>query len=373
VTATDHAGAVAGRRGARRHRATAPARDGPGQPRGTREAETAAPDVPPGWTTNPSAWSRRLPLVGLALVGFCIAAYLAAYQVGILPSVWEPFFGTGSRTVLTSWVSRALPVPDAALGALAYLCEAAAGLLGGRARWRTHPWLVMLYGAIVGLLGIASVVLAIAQPVAFGAWCTLCLASAAISLTLVGPALEEVLASLQYVNRVSVAGGPAWGAFWGLAEARAPAPSPDRPAHRPPGRPGWWPQVAATALGLWLMAAPAVLGFGGLAAVNAHVVGPLVVACAWSAVWPAARPLRWGYGLLGLWLLVAPWLLSSPPAALANSMVVGALLALLAWRSAPASEGLGGGWLALLHDGLGADAPAAVGEEPRAASRREPA
>jgi hypothetical protein len=32
--------------------------------------------------------------------------------------VWEPFFGNGSRLILTSGVSRILPVPDAALGAL---------------------------------------------------------------------------------------------------------------------------------------------------------------------------------------------------------------------------------------------------------------
>jgi len=31
-------------------------------------------------------------------------------------------------------------------------------------------------------------------------WCTLCLASAAISISLVGPATDEVLASLQYLR-----------------------------------------------------------------------------------------------------------------------------------------------------------------------------
>jgi hypothetical protein len=32
--------------------------------------------IPAGWTSNPSTWPQRLPIVGLALVGFGIAAYL---------------------------------------------------------------------------------------------------------------------------------------------------------------------------------------------------------------------------------------------------------------------------------------------------------
>jgi hypothetical protein len=44
--------------------------------------------------------------------------------------VWEPFFGDGSRTVLTSGISRLLPVPDAALGAFEHLRAAAAPRTG---------------------------------------------------------------------------------------------------------------------------------------------------------------------------------------------------------------------------------------------------
>jgi hypothetical protein len=89
------------------------------------------PAVPPGWRANPSAWAERLPIAGVAVVGFAIAAYLTLFQLGVLDRVWEPFFGDGSRTVLTSGVSRLLPVPDAALGAAGYLLDAVAGLVGG--------------------------------------------------------------------------------------------------------------------------------------------------------------------------------------------------------------------------------------------------
>ncbi len=69
---------------------------------------------------DPSAWSKRLPAIALALVGCGIATYLALYQLGILAHSWEPFFGAGSRIILKeSPLSHWLPVPDAALGALA--------------------------------------------------------------------------------------------------------------------------------------------------------------------------------------------------------------------------------------------------------------
>jgi hypothetical protein len=97
--------------------------------------------IPPGWSYNPSAWSQRLWIVGIALVGFGIATYLALYQYDVVTDVWEPFFGSGSRTILDSWVSELLPVSDAALGAFSYLLDAVSGVIGGKRRWRTMPWM----------------------------------------------------------------------------------------------------------------------------------------------------------------------------------------------------------------------------------------
>lgn len=56
---------------------------------------SATPDTPPGWSYNPASWGQRLPLVGLAAVGFVIAGYLSLYQFGVIPSVWEPLFEDG--------------------------------------------------------------------------------------------------------------------------------------------------------------------------------------------------------------------------------------------------------------------------------------
>ena len=183
--------------------------------------------IPPGWSYNPASWSQRLPIVGLALLGFAIATYLALYQYEVIDHVWEPFFGRGSEKILTSKVSdvaekyTGLPITDGALGAFSYLLDAIAGIIGGRKRWRTMPWLVVLFGLLVGPLGGVSVLLVILQPVLLDAWCTLCLTTAVISIAMIGPAMDEVLASLQHVKRVSLDGGSAWRAFWGLSPERS--------------------------------------------------------------------------------------------------------------------------------------------------------
>ena len=180
-------------------------------------AESAAADAPPGWDYNPSEWLQRCPIIVLSLVGVGIAGYLTLFQIGLIDAVWEPFFGADSERILTSWVSELLhPLPDAGLGALSYLVDAVAGAIGGRRRWRTMPWMVILFGVAIGPLGIVSVTLVILQPVLFDSWCTLCLASGVVSVLMIGPAMDETLASLQHIKGASQRGESKWRAFWGM-------------------------------------------------------------------------------------------------------------------------------------------------------------
>lgn len=172
--------------------------------------------TPPGWSTNPSTWRQRLPIVVLALIGTGVAAYLGAFQLEWIDSVWEPFFGDGSRTILTSKTSHILPVPDAILGALSYFADAVTGAIGGTKRWKTMPWIVVLFGVAVGPLGAISILLVILQPVLYDSFCTLCLASAVISTAMIGPAIDEILASLQFLRRRRSQGRSVWRAFWGI-------------------------------------------------------------------------------------------------------------------------------------------------------------
>lgn len=180
-----------------------------------REEEPPA-DAPPGWSSNPSTWRQRLPIIALALVGTAIASYLGAFQLELIDTVWEPFFGSGSRTVLTSKTSNVLPIPDAVLGAMSYVADAVTGAIGGTRRWRTMPWIVIIFGVAVGPLGAVSILLVILQPVLYDSYCTLCLASAVISMAMIGPAVDEVLASLQFLKRRHAAGRSVWRAFWGI-------------------------------------------------------------------------------------------------------------------------------------------------------------
>lgn len=176
------------------------------------------PDIPPGWSYNPATWSQRLPIVGLALAGFAIATYLTLYQLRVIDTVWEPFFGDGSRKILDSKISRLLPIPDAALGAFGYLVDAVAGVIGGKGRWRTMPWIVILFGLAVGPLGVVSVMLVVFQPVLLDAFCTLCLASAVVSVVMIGPAMDEFRASCQFLRRERDRGRSLWKSFWGIGE-----------------------------------------------------------------------------------------------------------------------------------------------------------
>jgi Vitamin K epoxide reductase family. len=143
------------------------------------------PDLPPVWSYNPSTWLQRAPIIALAFVGFFISRYLAAYQLGYIDSVWDPFFGDGTKRILESEVSRAWPISDAGFGALAYMLEALSGFMGGVRRWRTMPWMVGMFGFLVIPLGATSIVLIILQPLMVGTWCTLCLITAAAMLIMI--------------------------------------------------------------------------------------------------------------------------------------------------------------------------------------------
>src|ERR671919_696883 len=176
----------------------------------------------PPWKYNPSSWRQRIPICLLAAVAFLIAAYMALYQWRLIGDVWDPVFGEQTRHVLDSEVSermrRWFRIPDAALGAFAYLGDLVFGLAGSTRRWQYRPWLVLLFGLDVIPLGIVSAVLVVMQGAVVGAWCFLCLVTAVISLVLVAMAYDEVWSSLLFLRRVwrrTRSGRMVWTSFWG--------------------------------------------------------------------------------------------------------------------------------------------------------------
>lgn len=187
--------------------------------------EVRQPDLAvnaPPWKRNPSAWSQRVPIAVLAAVGFVISVYLGLYQWRLIDSVWDPFFGAGTANVLDSEAShtmkRYMRMPDATLGALAYLGDAIFGMAGSTRRWQYRPWMVLLFGLDVIPLGIVSAILVVAQGTIVGSWCFLCLCSAAISLALVPLAFDEVWSTIAYLRRVYQKSGSKrvlWNTFLG--------------------------------------------------------------------------------------------------------------------------------------------------------------
>ena len=189
-----------------------------------RELEVNAPP----WKHNPSSWKQRIPICVLAGVAFLIATYMALYQWRLVGYVWDPIFGEQTRHVLDSEVSEQMRqwfrIPDAALGALAYLGDLIFGLAGSTRRWQYRPWLVLLFGLDVIPLGIVSAVLVVLQGTVVGAWCFLCLVTAVLSLLLVALAYDEVWSSLLYLKRVwrqTRKWRTVWNVFWGRAVREA--------------------------------------------------------------------------------------------------------------------------------------------------------
>lgn len=105
-----------------------------------------------------------------------------------------------------------------------------------------------------------------------------------------------------------------------------------------------WARLLNTGLGIWLMAAPALLGYGGAAATVDRIVGPVAASFAIIAMAEATRPVRHVNLVLGGWLLLAPWVLGYPTTPMINSMLVGAAMAVLSRVRGRVEESFGGGW-----------------------------
>lgn len=283
----------------------------PGMPNMVRFMEMG-PATPPGWSYNPSTWPQRAILIGLGFAGLVVSRYQAVYQLGYVDGVWDPFFGfeDSTRMVLDSELSHTWPISDAALGTAAYSFEFLMGFMGGTSRWRTMPWMVTMFGILVIPLGLAHIALVMSQPVVVHQWCTMCLLAAALMLPMVTLTVDEVVAMSQHVRdavRRGDRGGSAWKVFWmgGTAEDatdqdRNPgiADLPERPAavirSSLRGATAPWPLVATTALGLLLLAAPALfdVSIRSGAADIAHIGGAFVVVVSVIALAEVVRSVR---------------------------------------------------------------------------------
>jgi len=259
-------------------------------PSGALKRLPIGPDIPPGWSYNPSTWPQRLPILFFTFLAWLMARYMTAYQLGLIHTIWDPFFGQGTVHVLTSDVSKAFPVPDAGLGALAYTLELFSILLGDERRWRTMPWIVLVFGVLSVPVSLVSVILIILQPLAVGAWCTLCLATAFCMLITIPLAVNEAVAALQYLKgnwKVLFTGGECPGAKIDHHPVQLESPLPMILRSMKQGVSLPWNLLLTSLLGIGFMIAPWILGYEGTLADLDHIFGPLIVVAsvvAWSDV-----------------------------------------------------------------------------------------
>ncbi|MFP4098412.1 MAG: vitamin K epoxide reductase family protein [Alphaproteobacteria bacterium] len=303
----------------------------------SKAAAMTGPDVPPGWDFSPSSWFQRLPVILLAVVGFFISRYLCAYQLGHIDGVWEPFFTgspdnpkNGTEEIITSSVSEAWPVPDAGLGALTYALEILTGMIGSTRRWRTMPWLVMLFGFMIVPLGIISITFIIIQPIVIGTWCTLCLIAAAAMVIQIPYFLDELVATGEFLWRKHKAGRPWLKIFFTGDSDEVNRQDEDNFEQSPAaitkeillgGVTFPWNLLACIVIGLWLMFTRLTLGVEGGMANADHLIGSLTITIAVIALAETARPVRFFIMPLGFALLITPFVYSASLSSLLSSLI----------------------------------------------------
>ena len=300
--------------------------------------------IPPGWTYSPSSWPQRAVMIGLGFAGWMVSRYLAAYQLGYIPHPFDPIFGEGSRLVLDSKLSHAWPVSDGGLGAFSYTFEFLMGWMGGAARWRTMPWMVLFFGILVVPLGLTHVFLVSSMPIMVGHWCALCLLAALIMLPMIPLTLDEVVAMVQFMHKaVWREGKPFWRTFWKGGDTDGPGTDDRAPAMKTlPQNPlaiyragVWgmsvpWNLAIIAALGVWVMAAGSIFGTTPPAYTGIYLGGVLTVVVAVCCMAEVARVGRYLIAPVGLWLVVAPFLLGGAGAgATVNGVLCGLAVAAL--------------------------------------------
>jgi hypothetical protein len=108
-------------------------------------------------------------------------------------------------------------------------------------------------------------------------------------------------------------------------------------------------QSLAVLVGLWLMAAPAVLNYAEPASTVDRIVGPLAATVGAVAFTQAMRPVRLWNLPLGLWLVGAPLLLGYEGRSSLNSFLAGLALIVLSRIRGRITRRFGGGWASLVR------------------------
>ncbi|HHF7367620.1 TPA: vitamin K epoxide reductase family protein [Legionella bozemanae] len=309
-------------------------------------AALEGPVIPPGWDFSPSSWFQRLPIIILAYIGFFISRYMTAYQLGHIDHVWEPFFmgdlpdaKNGTEEIITSSISKAFPVPDAGLGAAVYILEILTGIIGGANRWRTMPWLVLLFGIMIVPLGIVSITFIVIQPILLNTWCTLCLIAAVAMLIQVPYSFDELIATSIFLWRRWKAGRPLLRILFvgdSDSDERAQSRKEVDTFEQSPkiilremlsgGITLPWNLMGCILIGIWLMFTRITLDATGPMANSDHLIGCLIITITITALAETVRILRLLNLFLAIALFITPFIYHASAWGIFASLVSGALL-----------------------------------------------
>lgn len=271
---------------------------------------------------------------------------MTAYQLGHIDHVWEPFFmgdlpdaKNGTEEIITSSISKAFPVPDAGLGAAVYILEILTGIIGGANRWRTMPWLVLLFGIMIVPLGIVSITFIVIQPILLNTWCTLCLIAAVAMLIQVPYSFDELIATSIFLWRRWKAGRPLLRILFvgdSDSDERAQSRKEVDTFEQSPkiilremlsgGITLPWNLMGCILIGIWLMFTRITLDATGPIANSDHLIGCLIITITITALAETVRILRLLNLFLAIALFITPFIYHASAWGIFASLVSGALL-----------------------------------------------
>ena len=282
---------------------------------GIHLVRTTGPIKPPGWSYNPSAWEQRIPVLTIAWFGFFVARYLATFQLDFINNIPDPFFGKGTMKVIDSDLSKSFPISDAALGAFSYILDVLMGYLGSTARWRTQPWVVIIFAILIIPLGVVSISLVISQPLVVGYWCFYCLFTAVVSVSMMPFTFDEAFASMGFLIRAKREGQSFWKVFWkggtlkDWPEEKYPnydstnfMKSTGKSLIKDAGELPYNLWITA-AIGVWIMTMPGVLGYTDSTLASSDIItGAITITFSIACMSEVARVGRYANIVFGLWL-----------------------------------------------------------------------
>jgi hypothetical protein len=311
------------------------------------------PQIPEGWSYNPSSWQQRIPVMLFGLFAWFLARYLAGFQLGYTDYLWAP--SSGTEKVLTSLIAKDFPISDAGLGALVYSLEVLMAAKGGVRRWHTMPWLVLSFSILVVPVGFVSIFLVMCQPIVVGAWCDICLLIALCMLIMLTLTVDEVVAVCQYLAKSVKEGKSFWktlfyGSEYEQDENDVRTPALDGSVKNFTKAMLWgvtlpWNSALCALIGIVFLFVNPLFGFEGVVSNSAVVMSALIGVVSIISFAEVARALRYINFLLALWLVVGSFVL--PGATLMTGIVatlVGAVVIFLSLLKGPRIQEKYGAW-----------------------------